>query len=210
MSIPYDPSCFNVRTIDAAKAIILTPADSVTSEQRWTAETPYLVGLINEHLGLQQQHRVLDYGCGIGRISKGLIESSGCSVVGVDTSVNMRALAPAALPSERFFTCAPYGLAMVSDVHHAISIWTLQHVLDLDGAITAIQRQLRSYGKLFVVNALQRFLPTSGGRWVDDGKDLRDQLAARFKEVTYGQLEPFHTTVSTAAHSFYGVYQRRT
>lgn len=204
----YDSSCFNVRTIDQAKAIILTPEDS-TTDKRWATETPYLGRLINDHLKLESHHRLLDYGCGIGRMSKELIEKHDCSVVGLDTSVSMRALAPAYVKSDQFLACGPPGLYLVKDVHFAIAVWTLQHIPQLATAIRLIDARLQSRGKLFVVNNIKRCIPAADGDWVDDGADVREQLGAQFNELAYGQLDEKQTSVHTAQGSFWGVYQRR-
>jgi cyclopropane fatty-acyl-phospholipid synthase-like methyltransferase len=50
---------------------------------------------------------VLDYGCGIGRLAKAMIDASGCSVVGLDTSPEMRKLADDYVGSDRFIAVSP-------------------------------------------------------------------------------------------------------
>ena len=92
MSRIYDASVFDVATIEAAKRIILTPENSTTQE-RWAAETPYLTDLITKHIVLDRDTTVLDYGCGVGRMAKALIDRARCKVVGADFSASMRALA---------------------------------------------------------------------------------------------------------------------
>ena len=204
----YNPRVFDVRNIPQAKAIILTPEDTST-EQRWAIETPYLGRIIQEHLELQERDRVLDFGCGIGRMAKELIARTGCSVVGVDTSVSMRALAPSYVLSDRFCACAPGMLGAFAGLHYAIAVWALQHIPELDGTIALIHQHLRSFGKLFVVNNMTRCLPTSDGPWLDDKKDVRELLCARFNEVAYGVLDAEQTSPATAKHSFWGVYRLR-
>jgi SAM-dependent methyltransferase len=209
MQIPYSAECYDIRTIRDAKTIILTPEDSTTDE-RWENETPYLGDLIARQLRLQDRHRVLDYGCGIGRMAKDLIHRTGCSVIGVDTSVSMRSLAPSYVLDDRFLACAPGMLDAVSDMHFAIAVWTLQHILDLDNAISLIQRKLRSFGVLMVVNNQHRALPTTRGEWMDDNRNLRTQLANRFVEIEYGALDSARTSPRTARSSFWGCYKKRT
>lgn len=210
----FDPSFFTVRTVLEARARILTPEDS-TTDTRWRIETPYLGELIMEHLALRPDHRVLDFGCGIGRLAKEMIDRSGCAVVGADTSVTMQCQAPAYVQSERFFSCHPAALSLgacSSGVHHAVAVWSLQHIPNVDaadGAIALIHRSLRSGGKLFVVNNHKRALPIDEGRWYDDGKDVRELLGARFQEVSHGTLDVERTTPVTSRAAFWGVYQRR-
>lgn len=207
-TVPYDPKRFDVRNIPEAMSIILTPEDS-TTEQRWATETPYLSELIIHNLRIESRHRVLDFGCGIGRIAKQLIRKAGCSVVGVDTSVSMRSLAPAYVLDKRFLACAPDMLPLIAKMDFAISVWTLQHVPDLQGTIDLLHHHLMSYGKLLVVNALGRCLPAPEGRWVDDKQDTRELLGAKFNEVMCGTLDPDKTTPKTSQVAFWGVYERR-
>lgn len=204
----HNSSVFDVRTIAQAKQVILTPEDSST-DRRWTVETPYVANLIVDHLAIRAHHRVLDYGCGIGRIAKALIGQAGCTVLGVDTSASMRALAPAYVESDRFCSLAPEMLSAVNDTHFAVAVWVLQHIPRLTAAVDQIHRKLMPHGQLLVVNMESRALPDERGGWTDDGVDVREHLSARFKEVHYARLDPAHTTPATAQHSFLGIYQRR-
>src|SRR5262249_33707894 len=104
--VTYDPSIFDVTTLEDAMRIILTPEDS-TTEQRWATETPYLTDLVSRCFELSPTSLVLDYGCGLGRMAKALIARHGCHVVGVDISRNMRSMAAAYVDSDRFFACPP-------------------------------------------------------------------------------------------------------
>src|SRR5437870_3609239 len=90
----YHPEIFVVSTIEQAKAIILTPEPGTTTEQRWAHETPILADQLLRDLAIQATDLVLDYGCGIGRLAKALIERRQCAIVGVDISVSMTQLAP--------------------------------------------------------------------------------------------------------------------
>src|ERR1700744_5972176 len=122
---------FEVRTIEQAKSVILTPEDT-TTDARWEKETPYLASLISKHIGVHPKDRVLDYGCGIGRMSKALIDRFGCSVFGGDPSCSMRPLAASYVNDDRFLSCAPSMLPLLSPCALAISVWALQHIPDLE------------------------------------------------------------------------------
>jgi hypothetical protein len=81
----YFPEVFNAGTVRAAKAIIMTDeGPGADSETRWAVETPYVLELISHAFSLRPNLLMLDYGCGIGRLAKSMIEASGCSVIGVD------------------------------------------------------------------------------------------------------------------------------
>jgi len=189
----YDPGIFDVNNIDEAKQIILTP-EGMSSEERWERETPYLVDLLAEHITLDKSSLVIDYGCGIGRLSKALIDRFGCRVVGVDISVSMRGFAHAYVNSDRFFSCAPIWLRFFApsplwraDV--AISVWTLQHCLEPSEDIAIIKGSLGEGGKIFVVNNNQRVVPTRECGWLDDKKDISALLNTSFHQLARGMLD---------------------
>jgi 2-polyprenyl-3-methyl-5-hydroxy-6-metoxy-1,4-benzoquinol methylase len=74
---------------------------------------------------------VLDYGCGIGRLSKAPIARHGCNVVGVDISPSMRSMAVGYVDSERFSAWSreeldeKLGVGVAFDL--AIWVRVLQH-----------------------------------------------------------------------------------
>ena len=72
MPLTYHPELFDARTVEQARAIILTGEGS-TPDERWRTETPWICGLIAENITLTSDSVVLDYGCGIGRVAKELI-----------------------------------------------------------------------------------------------------------------------------------------
>ncbi len=171
--VTYDPSVFmDVDTVDEAMRIILTPEAGMTSAHRWKTETPYLMSLMEKHIA--RGSTVLDYGCGIGRLSKPLIEKHGCTVVGVDISPNMRALAASCVASDKFFALHPDMLMLFpsNSVDAAIAVWTLQHCVDPKLDLGFIVEMVKPGGTLFVVNNVNRVVPVSSGRWADDQIDI--------------------------------------
>ncbi|HWI29188.1 MAG TPA: class I SAM-dependent methyltransferase, partial [Stellaceae bacterium] len=162
MNGTYEPRVFDAANIAQAKRIILT-AESSTTEERWTTETPYLAGLIGADLRIGPGSLVLDYGCGIGRLAKELIARHGCRVIGVDISPSMRALAVGYVESDRFFACPPSMLDALAKAGFAadaaFAVWVLQHCERPDEDIQRIRRALRPGGGLFVVNNRQRAVP---------------------------------------------------
>ena len=205
--VSYDPSIFTaIETLDDAVRIIVTPEAGLTSAQRWQAETPCLLELIERWL--RPKAMVVDYGCGIGRLAKPLIEKHHCTVIGVDISPNMRALAASYVESHDFAAIHPAMLAYFgSDFEFAMAIWTLQHVLDVRQEVTEIVHCLRDGARLFVVNNVGRVVPTTGG-WVDDGVDVRAILKDHFTEIEYGQLSEDIAPGAFKDSTFWAVYQK--
>ncbi len=206
----YDPTCFEVETLDQAVKVILTPEDGMTSTQRWRNEAPVLMKLIVEHLE-PAKRLILDYGCGVGRLAKPLIGYHDCTVIGADISASMRALATSCVDSEKFASVAPEMLPMFGDgfAASALAIWTLQHCLFPKQDIGQIATALRPNGKLFVVNNVTRAIPVQGHRWADDQIDIRALLEHWFIPIAEGQLDESIAPGSLRETTFWAVYQKR-
>jgi SAM-dependent methyltransferase len=212
MQLTYNSGIFNVDSIADAMRIILTDEDSAT-ETRWRNETLYLAGLISEQLrDLSPNSLLLDYGCGIGRMSKELIARHGCRVIGVDISPSMRALAVTYVASDHFFTCSS---AMLDDLVErgvrfdgALSIYVLQHCQYPLQDIARIRRALRPGGGLFVLNDYDRRIPTLESGWVSDGLDVGWELGREFTLLAMGAPAAEHTSRIIATHNFWAAFLR--
>ena len=208
----FRPEVFDVSTIEQAKRIIVTPETGTTTEERWEKETGYLVEDIGQHLAAMPDATVVDYGCGIGRVAKGLIDRGGCRVAGVDFSPSMRLLAPDYVLSDRFVVWSPDTLdKMIAKGYRAdlvVCLWVIQHVLDPQDVIARIGRTLRPGGLLYTLNQEIRCVPSSLG-WVNDGFDMRSALCAAFEEEDFHSLPEAVTTPILARHSMIQVLRKR-
>jgi cyclopropane fatty-acyl-phospholipid synthase-like methyltransferase len=179
----YTPEIFDVRDIDEARRIILTAESGTTTDARWATETPWLADRILEQFPLTERQVVIDFGCGLGRMAKALIERTRCWVVGVDMSQGMRQLAPGYVQSPRFATVSPPMLDLMIArgfrAELAIAIWVLQHVAQPEADVGRLQRVLVPGGGVFVANNLRRAVPTDRG-WAHDGIDVDALLARSF------------------------------
>ena len=201
MSRTYDASVFDVPDVESAKRIILTSENSTTQE-RWTVETPYLAELIASHIPIDRETLLLDYGCGIGRMSKALIERARCRVVGADISASMRALAVPYVVSPRFSVCAPDELQRrAKNVSAAIAVWVLQHCENPAEDIGRIHRAMKPGARLFVADSFERVIPaaerqfftsppTIVRKWTKDDVVVRALLDRTFALVTEGHFDP--------------------
>jgi SAM-dependent methyltransferase len=207
----YRPEVFEVSTIEQAKSIIVTPEEGTTTQERWEKETAYLVEDVGRHLEITPDTCVLDYGCGIGRVAKGLIERFGCRVVGVDFSRSMQLMAPGYVLSERFVVWPPQVLERMiekgwrADV--AVCIWVIQHVVEPLAVIGQIARALRDGGRLYGLNQVRRCIPTDRG-WVSDRFDIRAGLCEAFVEEDFHTLPESATTRQLAAGSMIQVLRK--
>jgi len=205
----YYPEIFSVQNEQAARAIILTPeGPGADTDTRWMQETPFITKLLQTHLAPGPGDLILDYGCGIGRLAKELIQHCGCHVIGVDISPEMRRLSLDYVASPLFTAVSPEILdSMIAAglrVNGAFSIWVLQHCYAPDRDIEKIKTALRDDGKFFVINMPQRAIPvrretthddTKSNRfdWSTDGVNVRDLLTAAFTVTGSGDID--HTMI---------------
>src|SRR5688572_17339142 len=212
MQATYDPRVFNVNDIAQAMSIITTPEGSTTAD-RWENETPYLADLIAEQFSITADSLLLDYGCGIGRMSHELIKRHNCRIVGIDISPSMRALSVIYTRTDRFMSCSHEMLegliARGLKFDTALSIWVLQHCAAPAHAMALIRAALKPGGNLFAVNGNVRSIPTVEMGWVNDGLDIRSMLAAEFDLVRDGKLAREKTTDIIAEGTFWATYRRR-
>ncbi len=206
--VTYDPSRFTIRTANEAAAIILTP-ESSTTEARWRTETPYLLHLIEEHCRIGADSVVLDYGCGIGRLSRELIQRHGCRVVGADISPSMRAHAEFYVNSPRFVCCAPEALDWLPiEFDVALAVWVLQHCENPAADIGRIKSRLAARAPVFVANNDYRAVPTLEFPWWNDGIDIAALLDGSFEPLERWRLSPKIIPASLAQITYWGMWRR--
>lgn len=195
----YHPGVFEVANEEGAKAVILTnEGPGADTETRWAKETPYVMRLISEAFEPRSDMVVLDYGCGIGRLAKAMIEATGCAVIGVDISASMRALAIDYVQSDRFVAVSPgqFDMLVASGlrVHACIVVWVLQHCLSPVDDILRIRDSLCAGASLCVLNMPKRAIPVmvdGFGQpavfgWGTDDVDIAALLRSMFRVMAEG------------------------
>jgi len=152
----YRPEVFDTPDESTARAIILTP-EGHSTDLRWERETPYVAQRIVELLDLRAGDKVVDFGCGIGRVAKALIARIDCEVVGVDISARMREMAASYVDSSRFRAVGPEEFDRMCAsgwrAYAAYTCWVLQHCEDPRAEIARIVRALAPGACLTVLNS---------------------------------------------------------
>lgn len=209
--VTYNPAIFDTSDLAAAREIILTSEGDAPSKARWERETPYLASLLGDALDLKPGQVVVDYGCGVGRLSKALIERYDCLVLGVDISPSMRQLAIDYVGSHAFSAVSRQTFNALGrngfKADAGVCAWVLQHCLQPAEDLGLIRQALRDGGGLAVVNNLRRAVPAVERRWADDGLDVRALLASTFAHKTTANLESGEVGKEIAAVTFWGVYR---
>lgn len=211
----YNPSIFDVSSLDEAKKVILTEEDGLTSDDRWRLELPFVRKLLKQ-LQLTDGSYVIDHGCGVGRVSRELIDL-GCNVLGVDISKPMLLLAGEYVNSSHFASIHPSVLYSnrTPRFDAVTSVWVLQHCLRPDLDIEYLYDLMKPGARMLIVNNLNRAvpvlpdqpLPGQVNAWGNDGLDIRSMMREQFSIVAEGEIpEALGHTLHEL--TFWGVYQK--
>lgn len=205
----YNPDFFIPKDIEDAKSIILTKEGS-TTEIRWEMETKWTVDLLSNITDINSESVVLDWGCGIGRLSKALINKFGCRVAGVDLQPKMIEYAINYVNDDRFIAIN-YEDAIrqmpSSFFTHAISVWVLQHSNKIQYEIPLLSNSLLDSGALFVLENISKAIPNETS-FYDDGIPTKEILNKYFKFDSYGKIPLKYTTKAVHDNSWWALLSK--
>ncbi|XGC81597.1 class I SAM-dependent methyltransferase [Bdellovibrio bacteriovorus] len=189
----YFPQVFIPQSFEHAKDIILS---SDPTGEKWIKETEQTCQAIVKAFKTQgqpinEQSLLLDYGCGIGRIAKRLIELTGCSILGLDISPGMLYYSLPYVNTDRFIPCPQPRIKTLSEAgmkaDGAVAIWALQHCLEPNTDLKLISEALKPGSLFFVVNKIARYVPvepTAGYvNWHDDKSNVLDLIMQDFELI---------------------------
>jgi 2-polyprenyl-3-methyl-5-hydroxy-6-metoxy-1,4-benzoquinol methylase len=178
----YVKEVFDVVTFEQAKHTVLT-SDS-NNQKKFEEETKFFVESIKSKNIIKPELKVLDFGCGMGRISKELVQTFGCDVVGVDISESMGKFATLYVRSpSKFKSVLEYTEPDSIDV--VISTFVLQHVENPLKEIDNLVKVTKEGGYLIILNESKRYVPSGVDKnnfviWNDDGFDILTEIEKYF------------------------------
>jgi ubiquinone/menaquinone biosynthesis C-methylase UbiE len=193
----YIKEVFDVTTFEHAKDVVLTPDPD--NPNKFENETNFLTNTIAKQNIISSESIVLDFGCGMGRVSKKLIEKFDCNVIGTDISNSMLTFANLYVAKpKKFKPMNSYNMPNTIDV--CVSTFVLQHVQDPKTEIDIIYNNLKVGGYLVLVNEPVRFVPSDVDInryvvWQDDGFDVFGEISSRLKKVNSVQYLKTETNV---------------
>jgi SAM-dependent methyltransferase len=181
----YLKEAFDPTDLDHAKDIVLSP--DPTNPEKFEEETAFLVDFIKGHNLINADSRVLDFGCGMGRISKRLIDTFQCRVVGTDISWRMLSLAQHYVDNEKFEAKLAHDAA---DIDLIIASLVLQHVENPEEEINRLYAVLKPGGHVVLLDDGKRFVPSGVDTanyvvWKDDGVSIKDIMGGYFENMGY-------------------------
>jgi 2-polyprenyl-3-methyl-5-hydroxy-6-metoxy-1,4-benzoquinol methylase len=191
----YNPDFFKPQNFQHAQSLILTPEGGKTLE-RWEKETEWTLGMLDTFSPVDEASKVLDWGCGVGRLSRALTHAYGCGVMGVDLQPEMLELAEKYVASPKF-SSVPLAQApekvVPGSFSHILCVWVLQHSPFLEREIPLLWRALAPGGTIFVVENITKAIPNLES-FYDDGVATETILEKTGFETQAQGLIPAHVT----------------
>lgn len=182
----YVKEVFNPVSFEHAKNISLSP-DS-RELYKFENETDFFINFIRGQNIITSNSLVLDFGCGMGRVSKKLVSDFGCMVIGTDISADMLRFAQQYVNNPNKFRTKPYH--SVCDIDVIIASLVLQHVQNPAVEIQNLYSILKPGGHIILLDEPRRFVPTGVDKnrfviWNDDGVIINDVMEKFFKNVGF-------------------------
>jgi SAM-dependent methyltransferase len=190
---------FDPKDMNAARGWVTGNCNGYDTEARWKEETPFIIQAISDKLipGEKSGKILLDFGCGPGRIARGLLEANnGLKILCVDQSEDMRRLAienlkefedrSEVLSVEEYTRTYDHAKFQFDGVY---CVYVLQHVRleDLDRIVDLVYN---ASDRLFLVNSVSRLAVTDQG-FKDDGKNILSMIMDRYEKIRVGVARRF-------------------
>lgn len=210
----YYPEFFNSDSFEESKFIVLC-SNEYDYNYRWESETAWIKDVLVSTRCIDENSIVLDWGTGVGRLAKMLIETFNCKVIGVDISPTMLRHAVNYVNNTDKFVPVHYNQFMEAEVKNqytcCIATWVLQHSATSAFDIQKIQEALVSNGNMFVLEMSKKcVIAKQNGTTisVDDGVDNKTELQKYFQPLMLGKLPRKITVEPIFNDSWWGFLEK--
>lgn len=181
---PTEHKLFKPKTFEEGIEHVVGNCNGVTGKERWEKETPVFAQEILKLLPASGK-TILDYGCGIGRLAKEILnQNKAVKVIGVDASMEVLDLAREYINDSRFVMKAPRELNETVDL--AYCIYVLQHVpaVEIREILQRIHHCLKKNGVfVFCSSEYRMAIRFDCPEFEDDrrlGVDLKQEISRYF------------------------------
>ena len=181
----YIKEAFDVVTLEQAKNVVLT--DDPSNPNKFDQETKFLIDIINDQNIITPESNVLDFGCGMGRVSRELVKTFNCNVTGVDISTSMLNFAKSYVNNSAKFTPL-IRHTIPNSIDVCISTFVLQHTENPKREIANIFNVVKTDGYFILLNEQYRFIPGDIDSnnyivWKDDKFNIFEEIESKFKKI---------------------------
>jgi SAM-dependent methyltransferase len=186
----YIHEVFSPLSFDEAKHVVLT--SDPNDPNKFERETDFFINVMATELYIDNNTTIHDFGCGMGRISKKIIERFDCNVIGTDLSERMLTFATLYISKpNKFSSMREYINNNSIDI--AVCSLVLQHVEDPAYEIKNITNNIKINGYLILLNENERLVPLNVDSqgyigWVDDKFNIQTEIEkymTKFKSIPY-------------------------
>ena len=175
---------FKPQNFENGKHAVVGNCNGFTMQQRWEEETPLFAKAILRYA--KPNSKILDYGCGVGRLSKEIItQDSTVTVTGTDASSDMMKQAFDYVQNSRFTVNKPEELEDKFDIIYLV--YVLQHVpaIEIRNILARIHYLLKDGGVLVYCSSDYRMaIRFDSPGFFDDrflGVNLQEELSRYFR-----------------------------
>lgn len=186
----YIKQVFDTTDLEVAKNICLSK--DVRYPNKFEEETEFLINFLKNRKIINSKIYFGDFGCGVGRVSKAILENFNCHIVGFDISTHMLLLAQQYLKHNDKFKTQKYKKdykwnGRKFDVF--LASFVLQHSEHPKEDIDFIFDNLKTNGVLVLVNEKERLVPVDiqdgYAVWYDDKINITNLISKKFKSMGY-------------------------
>jgi len=183
---------FKPKNLEEGKNAVVGDCNGFTMEQRWGAETPAFAEKILRFA--RREAEILDYGCGVGRIAKEILEQNNTVyIIGIDTSLEMVDKAYGYVASEDRFIPRVISEFDVKDKEKkfdiAYCVYVLQHApaIEIREILSRIYSHLKDDGFFIYCSSDYRMAIRFDGKgFFDDrflGVNLQEEIERFFDKI---------------------------
>lgn len=177
---------FKPKSLEEGKHSVVGDCNGFSMQERWEKETPEFAKSILGYAKSTPGYTILDYGCGVGRLSKEIIKQDDkVTVIGLDASSNELEQAKEYVNDSRFIPVLPHELNQKVDLCYCV--YVLQHVpaIEIREILSRIHHFLKPDGRFIYCSSDYRMaIRFDGQGFCDDrflGVNLQEEINRFFK-----------------------------